>query len=364
MALMSYCKKWRLSVNTKKTKIWVLGTDENFNFTYDGTSYEHVSEYKYLGCIFSNKKKMFHEHIDHLHTQAMKAIFQIKRLDKNFGKLSVKMALMLFDSLVLPILEYGSEIWADSKEVTDKLELLHLRYLKQLLGVKKSTSNMGVYGELGRTPLFIKRKLKMISFWLRLKSSNENPLLSEMYNYLLSNNGDVPWICGIKKILEESGKPDIFDEVIENTDQIYSEIKEILYKQYWDRWQSQTVDIRVCPILRTYRLFKTEIKLEPYLLEIKNAVTRRFLSRFRLSSHNLYIETGRWQRPKIPPEDRICLSCKNGVEDAIHVFVQCQRYNDLRVPFFISSVCYLMTSRISVTIKSSFWLCQALIPKS
>ena len=108
----------------------------------------------------------------------------------------------------------------------------------------------------------------------------------------------------------------------------------IIYKQYWDRWQSQTVDIRVCPILRTYRLFKTEIKLEPYLLEIKNSVTRRFLSRFRLSSHNLYIETGRWQRPKIPPEDRICPSCINGVEDEIHVFVQCQRYNDLRVPFF------------------------------
>ena len=36
--LQLYCKKWRLSVNTKKTKIWVLGTDENFNFTYDGTS--------------------------------------------------------------------------------------------------------------------------------------------------------------------------------------------------------------------------------------------------------------------------------------------------------------------------------------
>ena len=67
----------------------------------------------------------------------------------------------------------------------------------------------------------------MISFWLRLKSSNENPLLSEMYNYLLSNNGDVPWICEIKKILEQSGKFAIFDEVLGNTDQIYSEIKEI-----------------------------------------------------------------------------------------------------------------------------------------
>ena len=33
-------------------------------------------------------------------------------------------------------------------------------------------------------------------------------------------------------------------------------------------------------------------------------------------------------------EDRICPSCKNGVEDEIQVFAQCQRYNDLRVPFF------------------------------
>ena len=121
-----------------------------------------------------------------------------------------------------------------------------------------------------------------------------------------------------------------------NTDQIYSEIKKMLYKQYWDRWQSQIVDIRVCPILRTYRLFKTEIKLEHYLLVVNNSVTRRFLSRFRLSSHNLCIETGRWQRPKIPPEDHICPSCNNGVEDELHVLAQCQRYNDLRlrVPFF------------------------------
>ena len=134
------------------------------------------------------------------------------------------MALMLFDSLVLPVLEYGSEIWADSKEVTDKLGL-SLEISKQLLEVKKSIPNLDVYGELGRMPLLIRRKLKMISFWHIIKSLNDNSLLSEMYNYLLSNNGDVPWIDEIKKILEESVKLDIFDEVTENTDIIHSEIK-------------------------------------------------------------------------------------------------------------------------------------------
>ena len=58
-----------------------------------------------------------------------------------------------------------------------------------------------------------------------MSCSNENPLPSQMYNYLLSNDGDVPWMYEIKKILEESGTLDIFDEVIGYTYQIYSEIK-------------------------------------------------------------------------------------------------------------------------------------------
>ena len=77
----------------------------------------------------------------------------------------------------------------------------------------------------------------------------------------------------------------------------------------------------IFPSLQTYRLFKTEIKLEFYLLVVKHSVTRRCLSRSRLSSRDLHIETERRKHPKIPPEDRIC---KNWVEDEIHVFVQCQ----------------------------------------
>ena len=48
--------------------IYILGKDENFKFTCDGTLLEHVSEYN---IVFSQTKRKF----DHLHTQAMKAIF-------------------------------------------------------------------------------------------------------------------------------------------------------------------------------------------------------------------------------------------------------------------------------------------------
>ena len=46
--------------------------------------------------------------------------------------------------------------------------------------------------------------------------------------------------------------------------------------------------------LRTYALYKQVIKYEPYLSLIKNTKNRIILSKFRLSSHDLEIERGRY----------------------------------------------------------------------
>ena len=49
----------------------------------------------------------------------------------------------LFDKLITPIMNYGSEVWwvIGGKS----LESVHLQFRKQLLGVKKSTQNDFVY---------------------------------------------------------------------------------------------------------------------------------------------------------------------------------------------------------------------------
>ena len=48
-----------------------------------------------------------------------------------------------------------------------------------------------------------------------------------------------------------------------------------------------------------------------------NDIDRKTISRWRLSSHSLYMETGRYKRPKIPTEHRLCTICLV-VEDAMH----------------------------------------------
>ena len=82
-----------------------------------------------------------------------------------FHKLLVNMALKRFDSLILPILLYGSEFWNPYRgyyfSTWDKTEAerVHLQFLKRLLRVLNiSTGNVMVRAELGRYSLKLKLK--------------------------------------------------------------------------------------------------------------------------------------------------------------------------------------------------------------
>ena len=74
--------------------------------------------------------------------------------------LTPKTQCQLFDSFVGPIIGYGSEHWGYTN--SNDVERIHLKFLKRLLDIKQSTSTAGVYGELGRFPLFINRCVRII----------------------------------------------------------------------------------------------------------------------------------------------------------------------------------------------------------
>ena len=90
--------------------------------------------------------------------------------------------------------------------------------------------------------------------------------------------------------------------------------------------------------LRTFKLFKTEYRIEPYLLCTADIKIIHTIARFRLSSHNLCIETGRHARPVIPAHARYCKFCPSKtVEDEPHFLIACQMYERQRLKLF--SVC-------------------------
>ena len=88
--------------------------------------------------------------------------------------LKPKIICQLFDAFVGSILCYASEIWGSCK--CKRIERVHLKFCKRLLNVRTSACSVGVYGELGRFPLYISRYVRMIKYWFKIMNT-ENTLL-------------------------------------------------------------------------------------------------------------------------------------------------------------------------------------------
>jgi hypothetical protein len=92
------------------------------------------------------------------------------------------------------------------------------------------------------------------------------------------------------------------------------------------------IDHNKFPKLRTYQKFKTDFRLENYLVNLENHRHQTALSKFRISSHNLRIETGRYETPKVEPHERLCIFCnQTAVEHEEHFLLECSLYSDERI---------------------------------
>ena len=70
----------------------------------------------------------------------------------------------------------------------------------------------------------------------------------------------------------------------------------------------------------------------PYLLSLNNRKHRNSLAKLRLSSHQLFIETGR--HTDIDRRNRKCFLCtKDDIEDEFHFVLVCLFYQGLRLQY-------------------------------
>ena len=142
-----------------------------------------------------------------LFDQANKAMFALLRRNRQLN-LPLDIQLELFDSLVLPILNYGCEVW--DFENINLIEKLHLKYLKYSLSLKMSTPTCMALGETGRFPVSIHINTRVVSFWSRIiRTSNKNKLSSIMYNIMYAhyriNTVESKWLKHVKNILDNCG---------------------------------------------------------------------------------------------------------------------------------------------------------------
>ena len=137
--------------------------------------------------------------------------------------------------MVTPILLYGCEIWGYEK--FEILEQLHLKFLKLASGLKNSTPNFMVYGELVRFPFSILIHKRMISYWYKTITENRTIKFSQMVCNIIRNDVTNKWLKYIQNIFNSSCLSYVFNSPEAITlNKLLKEIETTLKDQYLQKW--------------------------------------------------------------------------------------------------------------------------------
>ena len=260
--------------------------------------------------------------------------------------------LLLFDTYVKSLVNYGCEVWGFHKDVD--IETLHLSFLKRVLKVRKSTSNYMVYFELGGFPLYINRYCRKLKYWFKILKT-ENCILKNCYEDMFESSAFKPndklnWGCKIRDILCKYG----FNHVWLSQNVVNEDIFMLEFKQrVIDTFLNEAISFfEESPKCHFYKYIYDDHNLQLYLSRPVNYMFKPLISRFRLHAHSLNIEIGRYYN--IDRHARICSMCNNNdIEGEYHFILECSKYVEIRRKYIKPDYCinpsaFKLTQLVSV----------------
>ena len=356
-------------MNLKKTKLMIFnvrGIKIMKNTFYVGNfPIEIVDNYQYLGIKFKPSGS-FQVAMGELFDKASRAWFSISNVLYQHKKLAIKKALQLFDSLIRPICLYAVEFWLpfvlSKKGLTSfhglmkcwesfQPELINQKLCRMLLSVHKKSSRLAVLGELGRYPLLLPAVKLCLKYQYSLENVDKNSLIYKTLLEMKNSPQLDSWLSRVQKIKtflkigECSGKPKKVGAFFER------KINSVFDRFFLDEITKVNMgqDGLDHNKLRLYKTFKGSFKQEPYLCIVNNRNQRAWLSRYRISAHNLRIESGRHTSPVTPVAQRVCVYCASGECDTeLHAILKCETFR-IKRQCFLSRMTALCPSFSTLT---------------
>ena len=210
---------------------------------------------------------------------------------------------------------------------------MHFQFCKKLLGVKKTTQNNFVYGEIGRTSYITKRYFIIIKYWFKILSAQENKIVYElMLNDLDRLPNKANWASLVQNLLMSLGFYDVWlVQGVGNYERFIAVWRQRFTDNFIQNWHSRLEDSARAVFYKSIASFQ----FQPYLENINVSKFCNAISKLRMSSHRLEIEAGRWVRiNRVPANERKCTLC-NVMEDEYHFVIECQRPTALRKKYII-----------------------------
>ena len=305
--LDKYCIENGMRVNASKTKLMVInGTPlDKIPFVLSNFVVRECSEYVYLGAVFTADGRTDNSLRAHLASKSKELnkllIFFATNYDAPF-EVKKKVLEACFMSCML----YGCEAWLNVP--LKMVETIYMKAVKALLGVRITTPNALCLIEGGLRPLCAIVKSRQNKFIKKMLASR-------------SDLSDDPFMH-VFGITRDMNKPMWrYIESVNNTDDVVADAIENIKNNIENQPPTATKFATyktLNPDLSTHKLYTKSAPSIPDYLRIT-------FTRFRLSSHRLRVEVGRWSRT--PRDERIC-PCGTGVQDEVHLF-QCPRVRDV-----------------------------------
>ena len=181
------------------------------------------------------------------------------------GWLSPLAAKGLWETLVRPVLEYGSEVDSGKWE---QAELLQRMAGRMCLGVGTTIPNTVVRGELGWWTMRARREYLRLVYWGKIISGVKDGMVRSVYDggrerVLLGRASKGEWCVETKRLLLELGLRHVWEtEVVGNDEAWGSLVWAVIQEREEIRWRREMVGKST---LERYVRVKEELRVEWFL---------------------------------------------------------------------------------------------------
>ena len=337
-------------------------------FELGGVQLTQKPSYKYLGLTFEDggtPKQMLTRAIEKARAGMRTMFGKCYRLKLHNANVQGH----LFDSLIKPVLCYGCEVWGPdlmsaavksggSNLASGAAEVeVHKPFMRQSLGVGLNTPTAALMHELGRRPTMV--------FWLRMAAQLWNRALKrDASDYLalaLRANVELARATGLETkaakglwahhflgCLEELGVPwggvgamvgiNVGALVKTATASWERHENRNLARAKDAEWMGGALVVRAAPeafsdgfMALTYRRWfaaETWVRKESFTYHLDRPEDIRAVAKMRLGMHCLAIRTGSLAKQR--RSHRVCELCGGGVEDEMHMMMECPEYEQHR----------------------------------
>ena len=287
---------------------------------------EVVDEYVYLGVTVDSKGKFDGWKRERL-MKAEKAWWGAWRMGVDGMWVTVRNAVMIWKVMVQAVLDYAVEVFG-GMDRWEEAERLARKMGRAVLGVRKSTTNEVVMGELGWWTMKGRRDFLRLMYWREIVSRREG-LRWMIYEEGRERErvGEESWCQYTRKVMIELGLGEYWDveEWKVGKDEWRRKVVERIQEREEKEWMKRMEGKRK---LRTYRKVKKRLEMEEYLRQ-GTVQQRRVMVMMRGGTNDLRIETGRYE--KLEEKERICCFCESGeVEDEEHFLCHCEAWRNVR----------------------------------